>query len=95
MSAATRRQAMDLPEKHPAMLLLADVAQRYKTSVEELRSPARHAHLVAARAEAYAVLKSRRWSCVRIGALFNRDDTTVGHALERRAALEAREVAHG
>jgi chromosomal replication initiation ATPase DnaA len=38
-----------------------------------------------ARADVYAALRERNWSCTRIGRAFGRDHTTIIHALKRRA----------
>jgi chromosomal replication initiation ATPase DnaA len=65
------------------------IARRHAVSFAELQSPSRKRALVAARWEAWAALRARRWSLPKIGALFARDHTTVMYGLRERARREA------
>lgn len=53
------------------------IARRHDTTLTEMRSRARHPHIVAARAEVYKLLRSRGWSYPAIAKAWGRDHTTV------------------
>lgn len=79
----------DLADLLPAKLSADDAyalaARRHGVTVEEMRSRSRLAHLVAARVEAWRILRAQGWSLPAIGKAADRDHTTVMAALRGRA----------
>jgi len=75
----------DLHPLRPTMRsITADVAKRHGLTVEDLRGPERRQAAVRARHEAMAIIRAQgRFSLPQIGKFFNRDHTTVIHALRR------------
>ncbi len=72
----------------PAKKIMAEYAEKYSVTIDDLRGPARKRPLVHYRQECmYRIHKSTKFSLSQIGRLFNRDHTTVYHAInavERR-----------
>lgn len=69
----------------PSKRILTDldaVAEKHGFTLESLRLPHRTTRAVEARADCYRYLRTQGWSTPEIGALFNRDHTTVVWALD-------------
>ncbi|WP_332763979.1 helix-turn-helix domain-containing protein [Phenylobacterium sp.] len=63
------------------------VAEKHGLTLDDLRSPSRRRPLVVARQEAmHEIRQATTQSLPAIGRFFDRDHTTVIHALERHAA---------
>lgn len=64
---------------------LTAIVRAHGVPFEAMQSASRSRHIVAARWEAWAMLRARGWSLSSIGALFKRAHTTVMHGLAKRA----------
>lgn len=85
MSAANAMLADDSNLVAPARVkhIIQTVALEYQVSVSEIVGKRRTGHIVSARHEAIRrVARETGWSLPRIGKVFNRDYTTVLHALD-------------
>jgi hypothetical protein len=68
-------------------LLAKEICQKYRLSLEEVTSDARHAHLVKVRQEIwYRIRVDLGMSYPEIGKRFNKDHTTILHGVRRHAA---------
>lgn len=60
---------------------LGQIAGAHRFTFEQLQGKGRFASHVAARRECFRWLHANGWSTPEIGALFNRDHTTISYAL--------------
>ncbi|WP_135210382.1 helix-turn-helix domain-containing protein [Vitreimonas flagellata] len=74
---------------------LRAIEREFGVSLEEMKSASRRRHIVRARWAAFRVLRMRGWSTPKIGALFNRDHTSVLYALGEIEAKQPRSPAPG
>lgn len=68
---------------------VAQCASDYHMPLESLWSRSRHAKVVGARHAAFLFLRSKGWSFPRIGALFDRDHTSVLTACQQSGHAQA------
>lgn len=82
--------APSLQPKAKARQIVAETAERHGFTADEILGPGKKASLVKARWEAMALVRREfpAWSLPQIGMFFNRDHTSVLHALRMAAKME-------
>lgn len=85
------REVKPLPQERAlqpvavARRIIADVALKHEVSVKQILGDDRQAPVIEARREAMSLVyrANPNWSLVKMGRFFNRDHTTILHALRK------------